>query len=113
MMPNLSNVIMGFEETLQFTIVNKTATDHEIVETSATPIILWFEGSLQPLHNKELLIKPEGERKWKWWSLFTDINLDVDTIITDRDGKIYRVMASSDWSQAGYQQYQLTEGPGL
>lgn len=113
MMPSMASAIMGFEETMQFTIVNKQVVDHEISESSKTPVILWFEGNIQPLHSKELLVKPEGERKWKWWSLFTEMDLEVDTIIADRNGVQFRVMASNDWSQAGYQQYQLTEGPGL
>ena len=113
MMPSLATTIFGFEETMQFAIVVKTPIDHDIVETSKTPVLLWFEGNVQPLHQKELLVKPEGERKWKWWSLYTDMDLEVDTIITDRNGTEYRVMASSDWSQAGYQSYQLTEGPGF
>ena len=113
MMPSMATTIMGWEETMQFTIVNKTPVDHELIETSKTPVILWFEGNVQPIHPKELLVKPEGERKFKWWHMFTDMELEVDDIITDRNGNQYRVMASSDWSQAGYQDYQLIEGPGL
>lgn len=113
MMPNMQSVIFGFEETMQFQIVKKTVVDHDLVETSKVPIVLWFEGNLQPMHPRELLVKPEGERRFKWWTLFTDMDLEVDTIIKDRDGSEFRVMASSNWTQAGYQQYQLVEGPGL
>lgn len=113
MMPNVASAMRRFQETMQFQIVKKTVVDHDLVETSKIPVPLWFEGNLQPLHPHELLVKPEGERKFKWWTLYTDLVLTVDTVIKDQDGLIYRVMASSDWQDAGFTQYQLIEGPGL
>lgn len=96
---------------MQFQIVKKTVTDHQVVETSKTPVLLWFEGGLQPLHSKDLLVKPEGERKFKWWTLHTDMDMEVDTVITDRNGVKYRIMKDADWSQSGFHQYELIEGP--
>jgi hypothetical protein len=113
MMPNMASTITGFEDTMQFTIVVKETVDHELDESSKTPVILWFEGNVQPMSPRKLMIKPEGQRKFKWWELFTDLEMAVDTIIKDRNGLQYRVMASSDWSQAGFYQYQLIEGVGL
>lgn len=113
MMPSMASTLFGFEETLQFEIVVKTVVEGDIVETSNVKPRLFFEGVLQPMHPKELLVKSEGERKWKWWTLFTDMVLEVDTVIKDKGNIEYRVMASSDWQQAGYTQYQLVEGPGL
>lgn len=111
MMPVLDTTIEGFSESLQFRIIVKTVTDHEVVETSLTPVVLWFDGHVQPLHDKALLVKPEGERKWKWWTLWTDLELEVDDVIVDRNGREYRVMKDQDWSQSGFHQYQLIEGP--
>lgn len=113
MMPNMISTIQRFEETMQFQIVKKTIVDGDLAEGSKVPVILWFEGMLQPLHPKELLVKSEGERKFKWWTLFTDLDLAVDWIVKDDQGKIYRVMNSSDWRAGGFVQYQLVEGPGL
>jgi hypothetical protein len=41
------------------------------------------------------------------------MRLDNDSVIVDRDGAQYRVMATDDWSQAGYYKYQLIEGTGI
>lgn len=113
MIPFVGSVIFGFEETLRFQIVKKTVVDHDLQESSKVPVPLYFEGNLQPLHPKELLVKPEGQRKWKWYTLFTDMRLEVDTVLIAEDGIKYRVMASSDWGPVGYTSYQLIEGPGV
>lgn len=113
MMPNVSTAIRRFEVTLQFQIVQKTVVDGDLAEASRVVPVLWFEGLLEPLNAQELMIKAEGERKFKWWSLFTDLEIEVDTVIKDQDGKIYRVMNSTDWMDSGYHQYQLKEGPGV
>lgn len=113
MMPNVSSAIRHFEETLQFQIVKKTVTDGDLAETSEVKVPLWFEGALIPMNPRELLVKPEGERKFKWWTLFSDLDLKVDWIVKDEHGVLYRVMNTTDWRSAFYRQYQLIEGPGL
>lgn len=113
MIPNLSNVIRRFEQTMQFQIVKKTVVDHDVEQTSFVRPPLWFEGTLQPLKETELLVKPEGERKFKWYLLFTDIIFDVDTVIKDMDGNVYRIMNSSNWADAGVSYYQIIEGLGV
>lgn len=113
MMPNMQTTIHGFEQSFQFQIVTKTVSDHDVVETSKIKPILWFEGNLQPLNPRELLVKSEGERKFKWWTLITDLVLAVDSVVKDDRGLQFRVMASSDWDEGGYHQYQLIEGPGV
>lgn len=113
MIPNLSNAVRRFEETLQFQIVTKTINEGDLDETSKVKPPLFFEGSLQPMGASELLVKSEGERKFKWWKLFTDLELTVDQVIKDIDGNTYRVMATTDWSDAGYHEYQLIQGPRL
>ena len=112
-MPSMRSAVSRHEETLGFEIVKKTVVDHELIETSKFPVAVYFEGTLLPMNPRELLIKTEGERKFKWWTLFTDFELPVDTVVKDENGLEYRVMASSDWRDAGFSQYQLIEGPGI
>lgn len=112
-MPNMQTTIHGFEDTFQFQIVQKATVDHDTVESSKVKPVLWFEGAIQPMPSRDLLIKPEGERKFKWWILYTDMELELDAIIKDPAGSVFRVMSTSNWNQSGYQQYQLTEGPGV
>jgi hypothetical protein len=113
MMPDLSLAVSHFEETMQFQIVSKTVNDGDIAETSKVKPDLWFEGTLEPMPERALLVKPEGQRNFKWWMLWTDLKLQNDTVIKDENSIIYRVMKTSDWNQAGYYSYQLIEGPGL
>lgn len=110
-MPNLLRTIQHFGETLRFTIVKKTVQDGDLIETSKVKVPLYFDGTLQPVPPQKLLVKPEGERKWKWWVMYSDLKLDVDWIIEDSSQISYRVMSITDWHRAGYYQYELTEGP--
>jgi hypothetical protein len=113
MMPNLSNAVRRFEDTIQFQIVSKTVDDFGIDETSAVKPPLFFEGQLQPLHPRELMVKPEGQRQYKWWTLFTDLKLENDWIVKDEGGITYRVMSVTDWRAADFRTYQLIEGMGV
>lgn len=113
MIPNLSNVIRRFEQSMQFQLVNKAVVDGDVVETSQAPVMLWFEGTVLPMHQRELVIKPEGQRKFKWWVLYTDLDLVVDSIIKDQSGLTYRVMSSTDWGQSNYFAYEIMEGVAL
>lgn len=113
MIPSMADVLSGFEETIGFQIVKKTVVDHDLVETSKVVPPLYFEGVLQPIQPQKLIVKSEGERKFKWWTLFADMRLEPDYVVKDQQGLIYRVMSVTDWRQAGYFQYELIEGPGV
>ncbi len=110
-MPNLLRTIEHFGETLQFEIVKKTITDHRLVETSKVRPALYFEGTRQPVPPSKLMVKSEGERKFVWWTLYSEVALERDWIVKDENGMNYRVMSVTNWSQAGYYQFELIEGP--
>lgn len=106
----VSDALFGLTDTAQFAIIRKEAVDGEVVETKAD--IEYFQGVLQPLPPRKLLIKPEGQRTWKWWTLWTEQALALDNQIKDENGVLFRVLAVSDWRRAGgYFEYDLAEAP--
>ena len=91
-------------------VVTKDIVDGQIEEDEKADVC--FQGVLQPIPPQKLLVKPEGQRGWRWWMLHTTQYLDLDMQIIDEHGKLFRVMNSSDWQNAGYYAYELTETPG-
>ena len=113
MIPNLQNAVRRFEQTLQVELVKKTIIDGDVAESAQIPVPIFFEGTILPMHPRQLEVKPEGERAWKWWTLITDLVITTDTVVKDSHGTLFRVMSSTDWSDAEYRQYELVEGPDL
>ena len=109
MMPNMKDAIFGFSVPAQFAVVSKKAEDFEAVESAAN--VLGFIGTFVPIPPRVLQLKPEGERKWKWWTLYSTIKLDLDWVVMDRNKKVFRVMSDTDYSQAGFFGYELAEKP--
>lgn len=107
-MPNLAEVLWDWDIAVELKLVKKNIADFEVDETSIVDRI--FRGVIQPMPPQKLMIKPEGQRYWKFWELWTAQSLSVDDIILDPDGKTYRVTSRDDWKRAGYFHYELTEG---
>ncbi len=119
--PDMSAGLWGLQDPIQFRRVVKLAVDFEVVEEIGGTAYGFggygegaydsgiFQGVLQPLPERKLLIKPEGQRLWKWWRFWTTMELALDDVIVDKSGKRYRVMADQDWSSGNYREYQLTE----
>lgn len=108
-MPDVSDALWGLVDPIRFRQVSKEPVDYEVVETLGQPV--WFDGNLQPIKWQELAVKPEGQRQWKWWTLWCVVELPLDYILEDSLGKRYRVMAVRDWSVHGYYEYELAQGP--
>ena len=107
--PLLQEAFSEWSDWVSFTVVKKTIANFEVVETQYQEEI--FNGVLQPLSPRKLSVKPEGQRDWKWLTLWTEKILPEDAIIQGSDGRYYRVMSQTDWRQAGYVEYQLVESP--
>lgn len=106
-LPEMSEAIWDLMEPLQFDVIAKSVKDFEVVETTRSRIVI--QGHMQPTPPQKLLIKPEGQRSWRWWILWTKTKLDLDWILQDVSGRLFRIVSRSDWGRAGFSEYELTE----
>ena len=107
MFPDMTDVLAGFTKPFRFAVISKTVVDYEVSEAKAT--LEWATGVRQPLTPQQLRIKPEGQRSWKWWTLWTSKRLKVDDVIQDESNRQYRIMEVSDWTEAGHLKFELME----
>ena len=105
--PNVNDAIIDWFQPMVFGVVTKTVVNFQLVETKTS---INFAGVWQPLTDRQLMIKPEGERAWKWFWLHADpsLILEPDAVVTYL-GVQYRVMAQKDYRLYGYVEYQLVE----
>lgn len=107
MLPIMTEALSGLTQQVQFARIKRILKGFNSVPTIQK--VNTFAGSLQPIHPRRLMIKPEGERQWRWFQLWTGQQLSTGDYVQDPNGVQYKVMASSDWSQAGYFEYELIE----
>ena len=106
--PEMGTLLSGWDSAMQFRKLTSVMSDGEIIKTETD---YPFTGVFEPMQARDLIAKPEGQRAWTWWTLWTridyDINLDDD--IQDYNGKIFKVMKQKNWNQAGYFEFELVE----
>lgn len=107
-LPNMADTIKGWFVKLVLGRVTTTIVDHEAREVI---VELTCMGVVQPFASKDLKIKPEGERSWKWQMLhtLTDVALKNGEYFFYKNVK-YRVMGALGYSAYGYFQYEIVEG---
>jgi hypothetical protein len=106
--PRMDGVLGGWSNTMLFRKVTDTIVNFENVKTEST---YPFEGVFQPMSSRDLFLKPEGQRNWKWWTLWvrSDYAINNGDIIEDFNGLKFKVMRSQDWNQAGFYRFDLLE----
>ena len=107
--PNVAGAFWNWIQPIGFNVVTTTAVDYEANDALVTQCE--FDGTIEPQSPRQLMVKAEGERKWKWWTLWTTQTLAPDAILQDETGAYYRVMKKSDWSFGEYQEYEITQAP--
>jgi hypothetical protein len=105
--PDVSGALTDWFQPMTFTLVTKTVVGFQLVE-GAEPIT--FRGILQPFTPRQLMLKPEGQRAWSWFTLHADpvLTLKVDDVVLYL-GVQTRVMSRSDFTLYGYIEYHLVQ----
>ena len=106
-LPDVNGAVRNLFQNIQVGTVSKTQVNGYTQEVINYTNIL---GDVQTLNNRELLIKPEGQRGWRWKKLHCtpDVTFQLDDIVYLESTK-FRVMALSMWTRYGYQEIHLAE----
>lgn len=106
--PEVGSVLSGWQNAMTFIKITTVVTDYEAVKTETA---YSFQGVFEYMSPRELFFKSEGQRAWKWCTLWTKNGEDIQVgdIIEDPKGTRYKVTRSNDWGQAGYSQYEILQ----
>lgn len=109
--PDVSGGVLNWFRPLVFCKITKATINSQLVETEDR---IETVGFLTP-GKRNLQMKPEGQRKWNVWTLFTvpNVVLRVDDRIVIvnlvKGDTPYRVLGKQDYSESGYIAYDLVE----
>lgn len=105
--PDVSGALFDYFQPMVFTRVVKTTVGFQLVET---PTNINFIGVIQPFTPRQLMLKPEGERAWTWFTLHAQpvLTLNVDEVVTWL-GKQTRVASRKDHALYGFIEYELVQ----
>lgn len=107
-LPDVSSALKNWFQEIDFIKIVKEMVNHRIVETETS---ISFRGVWQPMSSQDLEIKPEGQRDWRWFTIHSDIDIELkpdDKI--KYQGTEFRVMKKNDYKIYGYYEYHVVEG---
>lgn len=104
-LPQVQGAMQTWFRPMTFMIVAKVIKNYLVKETGT---VVDFLGVWQVLSAQKLMMKPEGQRQWKWFMVHaeTSLILDPDMVIT-YNGTQYRVESKRDYKEYGYVEYHL------
>ena len=105
-MPQMDMTLTGWEIPLDIIRIRQEVTDGEL---SYNEDYISFRGVWQPLRDKQLELKPEGQRAWEWIWLHaraSELNLELADKVIFRD-KQFKVMSKKDYGLNAFVEYQL------
>lgn len=105
--PDVGQALTDWFQPMVFTRVVKEVVDFQDVET---PEDIEFRGVIQPYTERQLVLKPEGQRAWSWLWLHADpvLTLQVDEVV-EYLGVQTRVMSRKNYGIYGYVEYELVQ----
>ena len=106
-MPNMRGAVINWFRPFRGILVTTT-----IVDGLSKEVRREFDtaGFFKPMRPREVLIKPEGDRAFRWFVLYTGREIDFkpnDVVI--RKGVPYRVMGPWQLEDYGVKRYELVE----
>lgn len=106
-LPQMSEALMDWLQPMTFKQVTKTIVNMQVVETFED---VPMQAVRQPLSAQQVMMKPEGQRSWRWDRLHAlpspELRVDSQVIY---NGVEYRVMGKWPWPEYGYVEYHLTQ----
>lgn len=105
--PDVSGALQDWYQPMVFETVVKTVSGFQVVET---PTVYNFQGVIQPFTERQLLLKPEGQRAWTWFLMHSDTSLalQVDDVVNWL-GIQTRVMSRGFYGLEGYIVWHLVQ----
>lgn len=106
-LPNMSDTLSSWFQRMTFTVVNKTMIDYQLVESEVQVSAM---GVRQPFTARQLMMKPEGQRSWRWETVHAEpgLVLKTDDVVVFNAIR-YRVMQILDWKEYGYVEYHICQ----
>lgn len=105
--PDVSGAMLNWFQPMTFGLVTKTVEGFQVVEVEDA---ISFQGVWQALTERQLMLKPEGQRAWSWYWLHAQPTLDLKTDdVIQYLGVQYRVMTKKNYKLYGYIEYHLVQ----
>lgn len=106
-LPDVSEVMNGWEVPMVANYVTQTLVDGAVVDTEVNKPI---KGISQPLKAEEVLLKDEAQRNWSWYMVQvreTTYGELFPTQILIINSVPHKIMAKKDWTLDGYREYHV------
>jgi hypothetical protein len=103
----MNTALGAWAQNFMLECVTKSIENFQLVERKRS---IEFRGVIAPLSPRQLEIKSEGQRAWRWQEIHakSDLSLKPDDEVIFKCNR-YRVMAVHDWSDYGYYRYEIAE----
>lgn len=106
-LPSMLDAMLDWFQPMTFTTIVKTIVNFQVIETATN---VNFYGVWQPFTAQQLMMKAEGQRMWKWFTVHSDPTLVLipDEVVTYQ-GTQYRVKEKLDYTSYSYVEYHLIQ----
>jgi hypothetical protein len=107
-MPQMSAAFSGWMSKITLRIITQSVVDGLVEEDERS---ITFQGTIQPLSPQKTMLKPEGQRSWKWLQIHClqgSLNLRTNDRIV-YNNEIFKVMDILDYSLNNYVEYHAVK----